>query len=165
MKTLALLVLLLGLPVVAANAQESDAPEGAIVDSVEMSGFSPYSLSPGLQKDLNSLVGAPLSRERLNVLVSRIEGEQPENHFHGPASVHGKARGPGFAPFHATQAGSKAAPQDLSREGNGQDKERQTDIQMGDEVDPQSHAGKKNGSKEKAHELDQDVAGLFPKVG
>jgi hypothetical protein len=78
MKTLALLVLLLGLPVVAANAQESDAPEGAIVDSVEMSGFSPYSLSPGLQKDLNSLVGAPLSRERLNVLVSRIEGEQPE---------------------------------------------------------------------------------------
>jgi len=78
MRTLALLVLLLGLPCVAANAQESDAPEGAIVDSVEMSGFSPYSLSPGLQKEMDTLVGAPLRRERLNELVSRIEGEQPE---------------------------------------------------------------------------------------
>ena len=45
---------------------------------VEMSGFSPYDLSPGLQKDINALVGAPLSRERLNELASRIEGEQPE---------------------------------------------------------------------------------------
>jgi outer membrane protein assembly factor BamA len=78
MRTLALLVLLLGLPFVQANAQEADAPEGAIIDSVEMSGFSPYSLSPGLQKEFDSLVGSPLNRERLNQLVSRIEGEQPE---------------------------------------------------------------------------------------
>ena len=78
MRTLALLVLLLGLSFVQANAQEADAPEGAIIDSVEMSGFSPYSLSPGLQKEFDSLVGSPLNRERLNQLVSRIEGEQPE---------------------------------------------------------------------------------------
>jgi hypothetical protein len=78
MRTLALLVLLLGLPVMQARAQESDAPEGAVVDSVEMSGFSPYSLSPGLQKEMDSLVGTPLRRERLNEIVSRIEGEQPE---------------------------------------------------------------------------------------
>ena len=78
MRTLALLVLLLGLSFVQANAQEADAPEGAIIDSVEMSGFSPYNLSPGLQKEFDSLVGSPLNRERLNQLVSRIEGEQPE---------------------------------------------------------------------------------------
>jgi hypothetical protein len=78
MRTLVLLVLLLGLSFVQANAQEADAPEGAIIDSVEMSGFSPYSLSPGLQKEFDSLVGSPLNRERLNQLVSRIEGEQPE---------------------------------------------------------------------------------------
>ena len=78
MRTLALLVLLLGLSCVQAHAQEADAPEGAIIDSVEMSGFSPYSLSPGLQKEFDSLVGSPLNRERLNQLVSRIEGEQPE---------------------------------------------------------------------------------------
>ena len=61
-----------------ANAQEADAPEGAIIDAVEISGFSLYSLSPGLQKDINSLVGSPLNRERLNPLASRIEEEQPE---------------------------------------------------------------------------------------
>jgi hypothetical protein len=78
MRILALLVLLLGLPCVQANAQEADAPEGAVIDSVEMSGFSPYSLSPGLQKELDSLVDTPLNRERLNQIAARIEGEQPE---------------------------------------------------------------------------------------
>ena len=78
MRTLALLLALLGLPLLVAHAQEADAPEGAIIDAVEMSGFSPYDLSPGLQKDINSLVGAPLNRERLNELASRIEAEQPE---------------------------------------------------------------------------------------
>jgi outer membrane protein assembly factor BamA len=78
MRTLALLFALLGLPLQVAHAQEADAPEGAIIDAVEVSGFSLYSLSPGLQKDINALVGASLSRERLNELASRIEGEQPE---------------------------------------------------------------------------------------
>ena len=52
MRTLALLFVLLGLAPLPAYAQEADAPEGAIIDSVEMSGFSPYRLSPGLQKDI-----------------------------------------------------------------------------------------------------------------
>src|SRR5262245_58698386 len=77
MRTLALLFVLLGLPLLA-NAQEADAPEGAIIDAVEISGFSLYSLSPGLQKDINSLVGAALARQRLDELASRIEQEQPE---------------------------------------------------------------------------------------
>jgi hypothetical protein len=78
MRTLALLFVLLGLAPLPGYAQDADAPEGAIIDSVEMSGFSPYRLSPGFQKDMNSLVGSPLSRDRLNELVSRIESEQPE---------------------------------------------------------------------------------------
>jgi len=78
MRTLALLFTLLGLLPPVAYAQEADAPEGAIIDAVEVSGFSLYDLSPGLQKDINSLVGAPLSRERLNELASRVEEQQPE---------------------------------------------------------------------------------------
>ena len=78
MKRLALLVAVLGLLSPVAFAQEADAPEGAIIDTVEMSGFSLYKLSPGLQKDINSLVGTPLNRERLSELSSRIEEEQPE---------------------------------------------------------------------------------------
>jgi outer membrane protein assembly factor BamA len=78
MRTLSLLFALLGVPLLVANAQEVDAPEGTIIDAVEISGFSLYELSPGLQKDINSLVGAALDRERLHQLASRIEGERPE---------------------------------------------------------------------------------------
>src|SRR5262245_60908945 len=93
MRTLALLVALLGLPWLAVNAQEADAPEGAIIDAIEISGFSPYSLSPGLQRDINTLMGMPLNRERLNELARRIEAEQPEV----VAAVRGVARPEGKA--------------------------------------------------------------------
>ena len=94
MRTLALLFILLGLPLAAANAQEADAPDGAVIDAVEISGFSLYSLSPGLQKDINSLVGSPLNREGLNQLASRIEQEQPEvvAAVRGVSRPDGKAR-------------------------------------------------------------------------
>jgi hypothetical protein len=94
MRTLALLVLLLGLTCGQAHAQEADAPEGAVIDSVEISGFSLYGLSPGLQKDLNSLVDSPLNREGLNRLASRIEEEQPEvvAAVRGVSRPDGKAR-------------------------------------------------------------------------
>jgi hypothetical protein len=93
MRTLAMLFVLLGLPLLA-NAQEADAPEGAVIDAVEISGFSLYSLSPGLQKDINSLVGSPLNREGLNQLASRIEQEQPEvvAAVRGVSRPDGKAR-------------------------------------------------------------------------
>ena len=93
MKTLALLLAVLFL-VPSLHAQDAEAPEGAIIDTVEMSGFSLYSLSPGLQKELNSLVGAPVNREHLNQLVSRIEGEQPEMvaAVRGVTQPDGKAR-------------------------------------------------------------------------
>ena len=78
MRTLALLFVLLGLQLPVANAQETDAPEGAVIDTAEVSGFPLNDLSPGLRQDINALVGTALSRERLNELASRIEGEQPE---------------------------------------------------------------------------------------
>jgi hypothetical protein len=78
MRTLALLFALFALALPPVHAQDADAPEGAIIDTVEISGFSLHSLSPGLQKDINTLVGSALARERLNELASRIEGEQPE---------------------------------------------------------------------------------------
>ena len=78
MKILALLFVALACQPLVAGAQDDDAPEGAIIDTVEISGFSLYKLSPGLQKDINGLVGMPLGRERLNELAKRIEAEQPE---------------------------------------------------------------------------------------
>jgi hypothetical protein len=77
MRTLGLLLVALVLPLVA-GAQEADAPEGSIIDAVEMSGFSPYDLSPGLQKDMNGLLGVPLSRRAVDDIAARIEAEQPE---------------------------------------------------------------------------------------
>ena len=78
MRILALLFVVVACQPFLASAQDADAPEGAIIDTVEVLGFSFYSLSPGLQKDINSLIGTSLSRERLNELANRIEGEQPD---------------------------------------------------------------------------------------
>ena len=77
MRTLALLVCLLSLPLVA-HAQEADAPDGAIIDAAEVSGLPLNNLSPGLRQDLNALAGTPLNRERVNELAMRIEDERPD---------------------------------------------------------------------------------------
>jgi hypothetical protein len=45
---------------------------------VEFSGLSRDVLSPGLRRELETLTGEPLSRQRLNELATRIEGERPE---------------------------------------------------------------------------------------
>jgi len=78
MRTLALLFVILGFPSWLAHAQDADAPEGAIIDSAEVSGFPLDQLSPGLIRDINELVATPLRAERLSELASRIEEEQPE---------------------------------------------------------------------------------------
>ena len=70
MRTLALLVLLLGLSFVQANAQEADAPEGAIVDSSRCQLLA-VRVSPGLQK--NRLLVGRRSIARTQSIVSRIE--------------------------------------------------------------------------------------------
>ena len=78
MKTVVLLlVALLGLPPSAARAQDTDAPEGAIVDTVQAPNFNFDDLSPALKQDVFQLVGQPLNRQRLNELAARWEREHP----------------------------------------------------------------------------------------
>jgi len=79
MRTLTLLLLtVLGVPFQLASAQEIDPPEGAVIESAEVSGFALDQLSPGLQRDIDALTGERLNRERLGQLAARIEEEHPE---------------------------------------------------------------------------------------
>ena len=85
---LLLFILVLGAPWQAAHAQDIDAQaaraqdveprDGAIIESVDLSGLSRDSLSPGLRRELETLTGEPLNRERLMEIAARIEGEQPD---------------------------------------------------------------------------------------
>jgi hypothetical protein len=84
MRTLGLLFILVGLllaalafPIVT-SAQETDAPEGARIESAEVSGLALAALSPGLRQAIEALAGTALSQERLRELAARIEGEQPD---------------------------------------------------------------------------------------
>ncbi len=77
MRTLALLLALVAAPF-AAHAQQAVVPDGAIVESAEVSGLALDQLSPGLQQEIAALAGQPLNRERLNALAARIEGERPD---------------------------------------------------------------------------------------
>ncbi len=78
MRTLGLLLALLGTPFLANAQQQTDAPEGTLIESAEVSGFPIDQLSPGLRQDINALTGDRLNRERVAVLAARIEGEHPE---------------------------------------------------------------------------------------
>src|SRR5262245_49246227 len=62
----------------AARAQDVEPRDGAIIESVDLSGLSRDSLSPGLRRELETLTGEPLNRERLMAIAERIEGEQPD---------------------------------------------------------------------------------------
>ena len=78
MRTLGLLVAILGLSFPLANAQGTDAPEGALIRSAEVSGLALDRLSAELREDIDALVGDPLDRERVGELATRIEAELPE---------------------------------------------------------------------------------------
>ena len=78
MRTLALLVALLMLPVLPASAQETEAPEGTRIKGAQVSGFDLGHLSPGLQTAIAQLAGTPLDRQILRDLAARIEAEQPQ---------------------------------------------------------------------------------------
>lgn len=71
---LLLLTLALSAPLV---AQPSDAPQPSIVDSTEVLGLPRDRLSLDLQRDIDALAGAPLDRDRLSTLLTRIEAEVP----------------------------------------------------------------------------------------
>ncbi len=78
MRTVALLLAVLGCAPLPATAQETDAPEGALIESATVSGISLDQLSPGLRSDISALEGTPLDRAKAAALATRIEEEQPE---------------------------------------------------------------------------------------
>jgi hypothetical protein len=63
---------------VAARAQDIEARDGAVVESVDLRGLPRDSLSPGLRRELETLNREPLSRQRLIEIAARIEGEHPD---------------------------------------------------------------------------------------
>lgn len=79
MRSLASLVALLALPLQASPAQHAPVPAGAIVASVEVSGFDIHRLSPGLQQAILGLAGTAVDQNRLDELASRIEAEHPDH--------------------------------------------------------------------------------------
>ncbi len=78
MRTLGLLLAIVGVSFAVANAQDTDAPEGAIIKSAEVSGLAIDRLSSALQRDIDALVGEGLSHERVAQLAAQIEAELPE---------------------------------------------------------------------------------------
>ncbi len=79
MKNLTLLLALVFAPVLAAQAQETDVPDGAVIESVEVLGIPIDQLSPALRYAIEALTETPLSHDRLADLASRIEIERPES--------------------------------------------------------------------------------------
>src|SRR6188474_2271228 len=79
MRMIALLVSLLALGPQSAPDQRASAPEGTVISAVDVSGFDIDRLSPGLRRDLRSIVGTPLKQDRLDQLASRIEEERPRH--------------------------------------------------------------------------------------
>jgi surface antigen Omp85-like protein len=78
MKTLLLLIALLALPCPHAAAQGTDAPEGTSVASAVVSGYDVDRLTPALRRDIDALVGTPLSASTVDALARRLEAEHPE---------------------------------------------------------------------------------------
>jgi hypothetical protein len=70
--------LVLCAPGPAARAQDAEPRDGAIIESVDLSGLPRDSLSPGLRRELDTLTGEPLDRKRLSEIAARIEGEHPD---------------------------------------------------------------------------------------
>src|SRR5688572_17232836 len=76
--SLLLLFLVLSAPWQAAHAQDIEAREGAVIESVDLRGLPRESLSPGLRRELDALTGEALNRQRLTEIAARIEGELPD---------------------------------------------------------------------------------------
>jgi hypothetical protein len=76
--SLLLLILVLCAPGQAARAQDVEPRDGAVIESVDLSGLPRDSLSPGLRRELDTLTGEPLNRQQLSEIAARIEGEHPD---------------------------------------------------------------------------------------
>src|SRR5688572_15553062 len=78
MRTLILLLCLVGVAPRPAAAQDSEPRDGARIQSAEVVGVPSDELSPGLRRDIDALVGRALARPDLSQLARRIEEERPE---------------------------------------------------------------------------------------
>ena len=78
MRTLILLLCLVGVAPRPAAAQDSEPWDGARIQSAEVVGVPSDELSPGLRRDIDALVGRALARPDLSQLARRIEEERPE---------------------------------------------------------------------------------------
>src|SRR4029453_14780618 len=76
--SLLLLTLVLCAPWTAHAQEETEPQDGAVIESVDVSGLPRDSLSPGLRREIETLTGEPLNRQPLAELATRIEAEQPE---------------------------------------------------------------------------------------
>jgi predicted outer membrane protein len=77
MKTLPVLILLLALPLAAAQAQETEPPDGTRISSALVSGLDLDRLSSGLREEIEKLTGTSVNRQALRDLAARIETEHP----------------------------------------------------------------------------------------
>src|SRR5688500_4234918 len=78
MRTLILLLCLVGVAPRPTAAQDSEPWDGARIQSAEVVGVPSDELSPGLRRDIDALVGRALARPDLSQLARRIEEERPE---------------------------------------------------------------------------------------
>jgi hypothetical protein len=77
MRILGLLLLGVFVAPTAIAAQMPDAAEGTRIQSTQVSGIDIDRISPGLRRDIDALVGTPLSWTAVKSLASRIEQERP----------------------------------------------------------------------------------------
>jgi len=86
------------------------------------------------------------------------QGEDAENNFHGAAGVHGQADGPGGAGVHAAEARSPTGAENFSQAGDGDERERHPETEVGGEVGAQADAGEKKRGENVGDDL-TDVGG------
>jgi hypothetical protein len=78
MRTLTLLLCILGAWPMAVHAQDSEPADGIRIEAAEVLGIATDQLSPGLRRDIDGLIGRPLARPEVTQLARRIEEERPE---------------------------------------------------------------------------------------
>ena len=95
MKNVFLVVLILAVPFVRANAQEPESLEGSPIRAAELSGIGTGRLRPGLNQDIDALVGIPYSSDVVGALAARIETRTARVRRCGPGCTVWRRRGRG----------------------------------------------------------------------
>ena len=81
-----------------ARAGRRTAAKAPIIESVDVSGLPRDSLSPGLRRELDTLTGEPLNRQRLTEMAARIEGRTSRRRRGRPLRRAARRPGPRHLP-------------------------------------------------------------------